>query len=88
MNTRLEIFVVEDHEDTTSILCDLLRDWGHTVCVASTVSAAKEALSNWKGDLLMSDIRLPDGDGWQLMQGLGAGAPPYAIAMSGLGTVC
>lgn len=80
---NLEIFVVEDHEDTTSVLCGLLRDWGHDVRSATTVSAAHQALSLRKSDVLLSDIGLPDGDGWQLIERLGPHAPSYAIAMSG-----
>ncbi len=36
-------------------------------------------------DVLVSDIALPDGDGWGLLQCLEQGGhrPPYAIAMSG-----
>jgi CheY-like chemotaxis protein len=37
--------------------------------------------------VLISDIGLPDGDGWELMERLGSGgqAPRFAIAMSGFG---
>lgn len=35
-------------------------------------------------DVLISDIGLPDGDGWELMRRLKK-RPQYAIAMSGLG---
>jgi CheY-like chemotaxis protein len=36
--------------------------------------------------VLISDIGLPDGDGWQLMEKLGNHRPRFAIAMSGYGT--
>jgi CheY-like chemotaxis protein len=36
-------------------------------------------------DVLISDIGLPDGNGWDLMTRLGEHRPPYAIAMSGFG---
>lgn len=85
MKSNLEILVVEDHDDTTSVLCGLLRDWGHDVRSATTISAANEALSLCKGDVLLSDIGLPDGDGWQLIERLGPHAPTYAIAISGYG---
>jgi len=83
---NLEIFVVEDHDDTTGVLCGLLRDWGHDVRSASTLSAARDGLSRHKADVLLSDIGLPDGDGLQLIKSLGPHVPPYAIAMSGYGT--
>ena len=85
MTLNLEIFVVEDHADTTSVLCSLLRDWGHDVRSATTVSAAQEALALRKSDVLLSDIGLPDGNGWQLIERLGPHAPSYAIAISGYG---
>ena len=86
MKPTLDILVVEDHEDTTSVLCDLLRDWGHDVRWAGTIADAKQALSLRKSDVLLADIGLPDGDGWRLLQGLGQHTPPYAIAMSGHGS--
>ncbi len=36
-------------------------------------------------DVLISDIGLPDGDGWQLLARLDLQKPIYAIAMSGFG---
>ena len=36
-------------------------------------------------DVLISDIGLPDGNGWELMTQLGDERPRYAIAMSGFG---
>ena len=41
---------------------------------------------NSRCDVLISDIGLPDGDGWQLMEKLGSHRPRFAIAMSGYGT--
>ena len=65
------LLLVEDHADT-------LRTF------ASTIS---QAISSWRpGDLLLSDIALPDGDGRDLMRHLGARGVP-GIAISGYGTV-
>jgi CheY-like chemotaxis protein len=83
---NLAIFVVEDHDDTRIVLCDLLRDWGHDVRCATSVLDATEALSLRPGDVLLSDIKLPDADGWELIGRLGKHVPGYAIAMSGYGT--
>jgi len=38
-------------------------------------------------DVLISDICLPDGDGWQLMERMKGTQPAFSIAMSGYGSV-
>lgn len=81
----MRIFVVENHEDTRFLLCLLLEQLGHTVSSAATLADALEALPTAHCDVLISDIGLPDGNGWDLMTRLGADRPPYAIAMSGFG---
>ena len=49
----------------------------------------QEALKKIAGgnyDVLISDIGLSDGNGWDLIREMGAWRPPFAIAMSGYGT--
>ena len=81
----LRIFVVEDHRDTRDLLTMYLESLGHTVCSARTMVDALQALPQSACEVLISDIGLPDGDGWQLMEK--AQLPPtvYAVAMSGFG---
>ena len=81
----MRIFVVENHEDTRFLLCLLLEQLGHTVFSAPTLADALAALPAAHCDVLISDIGLPDGNGWDLMARLGDDRPPYAIAMSGFG---
>ncbi len=81
----MRIFVVENHDDTRFLLALLLEQLGHTVLTATTLAEALEAIPHARADLLISDIGLPDGDGWELLTRLGSARPPYAIAMSGFG---
>ena len=81
----LRIFVVENHEDTRVLLGLLLEQLGHTVLTAVTKEEAVAKVPDAQCDMLISDIGLPDGNGWELMAQLGERAPPYAIAMSGFG---
>ena len=81
----LRIFVVENHEDTRVLLGLLLEQLGHTVLTAATKEEAIAKVPDAHCDMLISDIGLPDGNGWELMAQLGERAPPYAIAMSGFG---
>lgn len=76
--------MVENHDDTRVLLCILLEQMGHTVKTAASMNEALRELPRSHWDVLISDIGLPDGDGWELMRRLER-RPPYAIAMSGLG---
>ena len=84
--TGLRIFVVENHADTREFLTYLLRDMGHTVIVADTMSRALREVPAANCNVLISDIGLPDGDGWELLARLDLPRPLYAVAMSGYGT--
>jgi two-component system CheB/CheR fusion protein len=81
----LLIFVVENHADTLLSLRLYLEDLGHVVSAAVTLQEALEKLPSSGLQVLISDIGLPDGTGWDLLQR--ANLPPkvFAIAMSGFG---
>ena len=83
----LRVFVVENHRDTLRSLHMYLELLGHSVDSACTVAGAVAAIPHARCDVLLSDIGLPDGDGWKLLQALKARdhMPAYAIAMSGFG---
>ena len=83
---RLCIFVVEDHADTARGLAMYLRGIGHEVHVALDVRSARQLATEIDYDILLSDIGLPDGNGWELLEELSARRPIKAIAMSGYNT--
>ncbi len=79
------ILVVEDHEDTRRVLSRALRRKGYGVTVAGSVEAAVEQFTGSRADLVICDIGLPDGTGWDLMEKLRPHGPVRAIAVSGYG---
>jgi len=84
----LRIYVVENDSDSRQMLTLLLMSWGHEVASASTMGEALQHLPGHRYDVLISDLGLPDGSGWQLMERLrelGAENAGYPIAMSGYG---
>ena len=83
---RLRIFIVENHDDTRFLLRWLLEFAGHEVHEAATLASAVQRLPESASDVLITDIGLPDGTGWDLLQALPGRVPPYSIAMSGYGT--
>lgn len=78
------LLVVEDHADTAFVLCRLLEDSGYTVRHAGSLAEARALVKAEPFDVLISDIGLPDGTGYELMTELhNTGLP--GIAMSGYG---
>ena len=81
----LRIFIVENHADTLKWISRYLESMGHKVLSARTMTEALEALPAAGCEVLISDIGLPDGDGWELLRTVRLSRPIYAIAMSGFG---
>ncbi|MFL6529405.1 MAG: response regulator [Chthoniobacterales bacterium] len=63
----MHILVVEDHEDTRSALSKLLARFGYNVAAAENCHEALLLLDNLRFDVVVSDIGLPDGDGFELI---------------------
>jgi CheY-like chemotaxis protein len=79
--------MVEDHEPTRTTLARILSRRGHLVLEAATVSEALSHAATADFDVLISDIGLPDGDGYGLMRQLRQQRPDLAgIAVSGYGS--
>jgi two-component system CheB/CheR fusion protein len=81
----LRIFIVENHPDTLEGLSMYLRGLGHSIQAAHSMREALAALRTTEIDVLLSDIGLPDGDGWELLKQANLPKSVYAIAMSGFG---
>ncbi|HET6406667.1 MAG TPA: ATP-binding protein [Chthoniobacteraceae bacterium] len=79
------VLVVEDHEDTRRVLSRALRRRGFGVTVAEGVESACEQYENTRPDLVICDLGLPDGTGWDALRRLREFGPVKAIAMSGFG---
>jgi PAS domain S-box-containing protein len=81
----LSVLLVEDHEDTRRTLQRLMTRWGHEVAVAASVAQAREVIANGSFDLLLSDLGLPDGTGYDVIAAFREKADAPAVAMSGYG---
>ena len=84
-DTALRILLVEDHPDTLRVMTRLLKRDGHDVQTANTVAAALAVAGAGQFDLLISDIGLPDGSGYDLMRQLQSRRPIQGIVLSGFG---
>ncbi|MBA2432486.1 MAG: response regulator, partial [Chthoniobacterales bacterium] len=80
----MRVLVVEDDADTLHAVMKLLSLKGYVVSGAKDMKTALEMAHHGHFDLLLSDICLPDGTGWDLLVQLRGSRPIHAVAMSGL----
>ena len=64
------LLVVDDEPGIASLLRDMLEDAGHEVAVAGSCAEALEMLSLAGFDAIVSDLRMPGGDGARLWRSL------------------
>jgi len=85
MSTPLRILIIENHEITAKFISLFLERSGHQVTVIpdGQTALSRNDLANF--DAILSDIGLPDINGWDLMKKLRPHTSAYAIAMSGFG---
>ena len=83
--TGRRILLVEDHEATRVTLAQLLTRRNYQVMTATSVADARALAQQEKFDLVVSDIGLPDGDGYALMSELREKFALKGIALSGYG---
>lgn len=83
------VLVVEDDEDSALLLAETLGDAGYSVEVAHDGTSALEKAAEFKPEIGVFDVGLPDMDGYQLasrmraLSGLPAGL--RLIALTGYG---
>ena len=64
------ILMVEDHYELASTLCEFLEEHGFMVDHARNLSAARQLLKQQRYHILLLDINLPDGSGYELCKWL------------------
>ena len=77
----LRVLVVDDHEGIREIVSAYLAEDRHIV---ETAASAKEAMEKFRAhrfDLVITDLRLPDGDGMAITRALYKAQPALPIIM-------
>ena len=85
MRTPLRILLIENHEVTAKFISLFLEREGHQVTAIPDGQTALGRNDLGNIDVILSDIGLPDVNGWELMKQLRPHTRAYAIAMSGFG---
>jgi CheY-like chemotaxis protein len=81
----LRILVVEDHGDTLQALSRLLTHFGHEISMADDAQSALRILDSKEFDVVLSDIALPDGSGYDVIAEAKRKWPVKAVALTGFG---
>lgn len=71
---RPVVLVVDDHEDTRQMSVLVLRNQGFTPLAAESGEAAFVRACDTKPDVIVTDLAMPDGNGWELLQRLSTDA--------------
>ena len=66
--TDLTIVIVEDHDDTRHSIGSYLDRLGANVIGARNAFAGLELIKSNRPDLVLSDIQMPGGDGFELIR--------------------
>ena len=83
----LQILAVDDEADARELLVEVLQGCGATVTAVESASDALEAVERLKPDILLSDIGMPNQDGYSLIRQVRAlnvnqGGQTIAIALT------
>jgi CheY-like chemotaxis protein len=80
----LRILVVEDHADTLRVLSRMLDHFGYETSIADSTSSALQFLQSKDFDVVLSDIRLPDGSGYDVVSQAKQKQQVKAVALTAL----
>ena len=92
---RRRVLVVDDEDDFLATYERLLRRQGYDVVTATSRAAGLAALAGEPPHLVISDLRLPDGDGLDVVRAaLAAGATTFlakpfaaAVLLAAIGSI-
>jgi signal transduction histidine kinase len=84
----IRVLFIDDSADARDLVATILRDRGAKVSTCASTDAALAALARERPDVLISDIEMPGGDGYEMIRALrlrdeDTEAPIPAIALTG-----
>ncbi len=64
----IRVLLVDDEEDSREMMASALETCGATVVAAASAQEAMRALNRWHVDVMLSDIAMPEKDGYELIR--------------------
>jgi len=84
--SRIRVLVVDDDPDSREVVREVLEQAGATVAVAASTREALASIAEEPPDVLLSDLGMPEEDGYQLLRSVralakdaGGGVPAAAL---------
>lgn len=87
-DAEIRILVVEDDDDQRRLVASILRSQGYWVAEAASLAEARHELTQGPLDLVLSDWKLPDGEGTELLRVVQRERPEVAfVVVTAYGTI-
>ncbi len=68
--TKINLLAVEDDPGVADLLSGYLGDHGYAVTVVQSIAAMRTSFDRASPDIIVLDVGLPDGDGWEALRWL------------------
>lgn len=87
-SNKPQILLVEDDRGFRELLEEELREAGYAIVPAGSLSSAKKALTHAQPDIILTDLKLPDGRGTELLEITRKDPlPPAFLVLTAFGTI-
>ena len=84
----MNVLIVDDNRSLARGLGTFLKQEGHEAALAASLAEGLSLLARYRYDLVITDLKLPDGLGLELIRAARSGQqPPDVILMTAFGTV-
>jgi DNA-binding NtrC family response regulator len=88
MKSRARVLVVDDERLMRRLVRQILVREGYSVVTSADATDANRKLAKSRFDIVITDLRMPDTDGFELIRNLKSGHPGVSvIVMTGFGDV-
>lgn len=77
----IKVLIVDDEEVMRSLMIKILEKAGYKVITANGGIAARQILAEQPIDLVLSDVKMPDMNGFDLLKEIKANYPHIAVIM-------
>jgi two-component system response regulator PilR (NtrC family) len=79
--SRKKILVIDDEESIRDLLGIMLRKEGYDLVLAGDRASAARVLARDAVDMVITDVKLPDGDGIEILRHIKAGSPETVVVV-------